>query len=78
MLFHPTLSKSLSAIVVALLLASFATSRTRFAGDSTPAGTVVSNRAEATYESDGTTFNVVSDTVTFTVLAVATLTVAPK
>jgi len=78
MLFKPTLSKSFSAIVVALLLASFATSRTRFAADSAPAGTVISNQAEATYEIDGTTFNTVSETVTFTVLAVATLTVSPK
>jgi uncharacterized repeat protein (TIGR01451 family) len=73
-----TFGRSLSAIVVALLLASFAISRTRFSGDAAPAGTVVSNRAEATYESDGTTFNTVSETVTFTVLAVATLTVTPK
>ena len=78
MLFHPTLRKPLSAIVVALLLASIATSRTRFAADSAPAGTVISNQAEATYEIDGTTFNTVSETVTFTVLAVATLTVSPK
>jgi uncharacterized repeat protein (TIGR01451 family) len=71
-------TRSLSAVVVALLLSSFAASRTRFDGDATPAGTVVSNRAEATYESEGTTFNTVSETVTFTVLAVATVTVAPK
>ncbi|MGH9928107.1 MAG: isopeptide-forming domain-containing fimbrial protein [Pyrinomonadaceae bacterium] len=76
MLFQSKLSKSLSAVVVAILLSSFATSRTRF--DSAPAGTIISNRAEATYESDGTTFNAVSETVTFTVLAVASLTVRPK
>ena len=76
--FQIKFSKSLSAIVVAVLLASFATARTRFTGDSTPAGTVISNRAEATYEIDGESLSTVSETVTFTVLAVATLTVAPK
>jgi len=76
--FQIKFSKSLSAIVVAVLLSSFATARTRFTGDSTPAGTVISNRAEATYEIEGESFSTVSETVTFTVLAVATLTVAPK
>jgi uncharacterized repeat protein (TIGR01451 family) len=75
--FRTTFGRSLSAIVVALLLSSFAISRTRV-GDAAPAGTIVSNRAEATYEIDGTTFNTASETVTFTVLAVATLTVTPK
>lgn len=72
------LSRSLAAVIVALLFASLAISRTRSAGDPTPAGTVIANRAEATYESDGTTYNTASETVTFTVLAIATLTVSPK
>ena len=77
--FRNKFSKTLSAIVVAVLFASLASSRTRLTGDSTPAGTIISNRAEATYEGDeGTTYSTVSETVTFTVLAVATLTVAPK
>ena len=77
--FRNKFSKTLLAIVVAVLFASLGSSRTRLSGDSTPAGTIISNRAEATYEGDGgTTYSAVSETVTFTVLAVATLTVAPK
>ncbi len=72
-------SRAFTAVVVAFLFASLATSRARFSGDSTAAGTIVSNRAEATYEGDeGTTYSTVSETVTFTVLPVATLTVSPK
>jgi uncharacterized repeat protein (TIGR01451 family) len=46
--------------------------------DGTPAATVISNHAEATYE-DGTgaSFSTVSPTVTVTVLAISTLTVTP-
>ncbi|HEV7472931.1 MAG TPA: hypothetical protein VGN90_02710 [Pyrinomonadaceae bacterium] len=73
-----TLSKSFYVVVVAFLFASLASSRTRLAGDSTPAGTIITNRAEATYESNGTTYDTASETVTFTVVAVATLTVSPK
>ena len=76
--FQTKFSKSLSAIVVAILFASLASSRTRLAGDSAPSGTVIANRAEATYEIDGTPYSTVSETVTFTVQAVATLTVTPK
>ncbi|HEY8186346.1 MAG TPA: hypothetical protein VIF64_09770 [Pyrinomonadaceae bacterium] len=69
----------LSTIVVAVLCASIASSGTRLAGDATPAGTVISNRAEANYEGEGgTTYSSVSETVSFTVVAVATLTVSPK
>ena len=72
------LSKSLAALVVAILLASMASSRTRLLNDA-GAGTIISNRAEATYEGDnGVTYSTESETVTITVLAVATLTVAPK
>jgi uncharacterized repeat protein (TIGR01451 family) len=77
--FRNKFSKTLCALAVAVLLASLGSSRTRLTGDSTPAGTIISNRAEANYEGDGgTTYSTVSETVTFTVLAVATLTVAPK
>src|SRR6185503_8619339 len=45
---------------------------------SADAGSVISNRAEATYQdSTGETFNAVSPTVTLTVLAVAALVVTP-
>jgi uncharacterized repeat protein (TIGR01451 family) len=71
-------SKTVTALLVAILFASFATSRPHFANDSTPAETTITNRAEATYESDGTSFGTVSETVSFTVHAVATLTVSPK
>lgn len=79
LIFRPKLSKSLFPLVVVLLFASLASSRTRTIGDPTPAGTVISNRAEASYESDdGTKYDTVSETVTFTVVAVASLTVTPK
>ena len=77
--FRNKLNKTLCAIIVAVLFVSIGSSRTRLSGDSTPAGTLISNRAEATYEGDeGIPYSTVSETVTFTVLAVATLTVAPK
>lgn len=77
--FQIKFSRSLSAIVVAVLFASLVSARSRLSEDSTPAGTVITNRAEATYEGDeGTTYSTVSEIVTFTVLPVATLTVSPK
>src|ERR1700704_5155798 len=77
--FRIKFSRSLSAIAVAILFASLASARFRSSADSTPAGTVISNRAEATYEGDeGTPYSTVSETVTFTVRPVATLTVSPK
>jgi uncharacterized repeat protein (TIGR01451 family) len=77
--FQTKFSRSLSAIVVAVLFASFVSARSRSSEDSTPAGTVITNRAEATYEGDeGTTYSTVSEIVSFTVLPVATLTVSPK
>jgi uncharacterized repeat protein (TIGR01451 family) len=76
--FRIKFSKTVTALLVAVLFSSFATSRSRFANDSTPAETTITNRAEATYESEGTSFSTVSETVSFTVHAVATLTVSPK
>jgi uncharacterized repeat protein (TIGR01451 family) len=71
--------KLLSTIVVALLFAAMASSRTRSFDDATAGGTIITNRAEASYESsDGTTYSTESETVSVTVLAVATLTVSPK
>jgi len=72
-------TRLLSTLLVAALFASFVQSRTRFDEAATPAGTTISNRAEATYEGDGgTTYSTVSGIVTFTVQAVASLTVSPK
>jgi uncharacterized repeat protein (TIGR01451 family) len=77
--FRTKFIKTFSALIVAVLCVSLGSSRTRIDGVSTPAGTVISNRAEATYEGDGgITYETVSETVTFTVVAVATLAVAPK
>jgi len=47
-------------------------------GEVTPAGSVISNRAEATYEDDlGTNYSAVSPTVTVTIQAVVSLIVTP-
>jgi uncharacterized repeat protein (TIGR01451 family) len=64
-------------ILLALICASMVGTLAR-PFDGTPAATVISNHAEATYE-DGTgaTFATVSPTVTVTVLAISTLTVTP-
>ena len=73
------LSKLFSALLVAIICASMASSRSRLLEDGTAAGTVISNRAEAVYQGeDGTSYSTASETITVTVLAVATLTVAPK
>lgn len=69
----------LASVLIAMLVAAVATSRTHSFAEVTNSGTVITNRAEATYESgDGTTHRVSSQTVTFTVLPVASLTVSPK
>jgi uncharacterized repeat protein (TIGR01451 family) len=69
----------LSTLVVALLFAATASLVARTTDEPVSAGTVIANRAEATYsDSEGTNFNAVSSTVSVTVLAVATLTVTPK
>jgi uncharacterized repeat protein (TIGR01451 family) len=48
------------------------------ADDPTEAGTVISNRAEATYEDEaGASYGTVSPTITITVLSVSTLVVTP-
>ena len=74
-----TFSKSCLVFIVAVLCATLGSAGVRPAFDSTPSGTTISNRAEATYEGDdGTPYSTASETVTVTVLAVATLTVTPK
>src|SRR5262245_44520146 len=66
--------KKTSILVALLALASFAPA---VLAQSTPGGTVISNRATATY-SDGTnTFTTVSNTVTTTVADVAGLSITP-
>lgn len=63
---------------MALLLGASVDLWARSLEGSADAGTVISNRAEATYQdATGQTFNAVSPTVTLTILAVATLVVTP-
>src|SRR5690242_2537144 len=65
----------LNALVVFLLLATMVV---RAAEDPTGAGTVISNRAEATYTDDaGGSYEAVTETVTVTVMHVATIVVTP-
>lgn len=72
-------SKFLCTFVVAILFASLVNAGARRLDDRTPSGTTIVNRAEGTYEGDdGTPYSTVSETVTVTVLAVATLAVTPK
>ncbi len=64
------------ASLIAILLG--ATADARVFDGSTGAGTVISNRAEATYQDEaGESFNTASLTVTITISAVATLAVTP-
>src|SRR2546427_4237436 len=79
MAIKANIRRLLSTLVLAILIASTASSLARTLDDSVGAGTVIANRAEATYSnSEGVMFSTVSPTITVTVLAVATLTVAPK
>jgi len=68
---------AVTASLIAVLLATSA--EARYLDDSnTGAGTVITNRAEASYQDEtGESFSTVSPTVTVTVLAVATLAVTP-
>ena len=71
--------KPLAALIVTILFTGMASSRTNSVRDTTASETSITNRAEGTYEGDdGTTYSTASETITFTVLPVATLTVAPK
>ncbi|HYY58100.1 MAG TPA: hypothetical protein VE842_12270, partial [Pyrinomonadaceae bacterium] len=69
----------IAAILVAVIPASMAgVLAVRASDDPTEAGTVISNRAEATYEDeDGASYGTVSPTITITVLSVSTLVVTP-
>jgi uncharacterized repeat protein (TIGR01451 family) len=66
-------------ITVALaLIAMLSSASARIADVGSNAGTVISNRAEATYEDgSGTTYNAVSETVTIIIAAVAGVVVTP-
>jgi uncharacterized repeat protein (TIGR01451 family) len=66
-----------AAILIAVILLG-ASAEARVSGDPTEAGTIISNRAEASYKDEtGEAFTTVSSTVTVNVLAVATLAVTP-
>ena len=65
----------LNVLVAFLVLATLVV---RAAEDPTGAGTVISNRAEATYTDDtGSSYEAVTETVTVTVMHVATIVVTP-
>lgn len=65
-------------ITVALALIAMLSSAHARMADSSSAGTVISNRAEATYEdTSGVSYNAVSETVTLTIAAVAGVAVTP-
>ena len=68
----------LIAAVVALVFGVASSSWARVIEGSTPGGSVITNQARATYSDDtGETFETVSETVTLTVVAVASITVTP-
>jgi uncharacterized repeat protein (TIGR01451 family) len=80
MLVAPLKRFIIAALVVAALFATMANvwARAAAADDPTEAGTIISNRAEATYEDEaGTSYGTVSPTITITVLSVSTLVVTP-
>ena len=73
LLIRTRLSKLFAALVVAILLASMASSRTSLLNDS-EAGTIIINRAEATYSGDnGVTYSTVIVIVSDSVLYVTPL-----
>lgn len=79
LLLHTKIGRSLAALIVTILCTALVSSRPNSPGDTTGGGTTITNRAEGTYQgTDGTTYSTVSQTITFTVLPVATLTVGPK
>src|SRR5215471_15044299 len=78
-MIKPSLNKMRAAAkLLGLILALVTTLSARVVDNTTEAGTVISNRAEATYtDAAGGTYATVSPTVTVTVLAVATVVVTP-
>lgn len=68
----------LIAAVVALVFGAASSSWARVFEGSTPGGSVITNQARATYSDEtGETFETVSETVTLTIVAVASITVTP-
>src|SRR5256884_3539095 len=80
LLMLSTRSKTIAivSILVTILLSGSAELWARAFDDPTNGGTVISNRAEATYQNDaGENFTTVSETVTVTVQTVVSLAVTP-
>src|SRR6266516_1251529 len=72
------LSRTFVIMLLCVLLAGHLAGLLAFASESGAAGTVIANRAEATYRDDeGTTYAAVSETVTVTILSVSSLVVTP-
>src|SRR5438876_4090039 len=70
--------KTFVIVLLSVLLAGHLAGLLAFASESGAAGTVIANRAEATYRDDeGTTYTAVSETVTVTILSVSSLVVTP-
>ncbi|HKR22269.1 MAG TPA: isopeptide-forming domain-containing fimbrial protein, partial [Pyrinomonadaceae bacterium] len=68
----------LIAAISALVFGVASSSWARVIDGSTPGGSVITNQAHATYSDDtGETFTTVSETVTVTIIAVASITVTP-
>jgi uncharacterized repeat protein (TIGR01451 family) len=75
--FSPAKIKLIAA-VVALVFGVASSSWARVIDGSSPGGLVITNQAHATYSDDtGESFETVSETVTLTVVAVASITVTP-
>src|SRR5712691_2052275 len=71
-------SRTFVILLLCVLLAGHVAALVAFASESGAAGTVIANRAEATYRDDeGTTYAAVSQTVTVTILSVSSLVVTP-
>ncbi|HEY3025196.1 MAG TPA: hypothetical protein VGJ55_03495 [Pyrinomonadaceae bacterium] len=71
-------SRTFVIVLLCVLLAGHVAGLVAFASESGTAGTVIANRAEATYRDDeGTTYAAVSETVTVTILSVSSLVVTP-
>ncbi len=78
MLMCPFRRKLFIPLLCVLILTHTAGGLTHGLDNPTPSGTVITNRAEATYVDDeGTSYGTVSPTVTVSILAVATLAVTP-
>jgi uncharacterized repeat protein (TIGR01451 family) len=78
MLIAPFKHLIIAALLIAIIPAGMAGIWGRAADEPAAAGTLISNRAEATYEDEaGISYGTVSPTITITVLPVSTLVVTP-